>query len=73
MFKVNKVYAAIVQTQNGSHLFLYAAFWRKKEKKKRKKQKANNKKNPLCHCLFLLFYYKLTKVLYNPVLYKLVS
>lgn len=44
MFKVNKVYAAIVQTQNGSHLFLYAAFWRKKRKKERKKQKANKQK-----------------------------
>lgn len=53
--------------------FYMLPFEEKKEKKERKKQKANNKKNPLCHCLFLLFYYKLTKVLYNPVLYKLVS
>lgn len=39
MFKVNKVYAAIVQTQNGSHLFLYAAFWEKKKKAKSKQKK----------------------------------
>lgn len=57
MFKVNKVYAAIVQTQNGSHLFLYAAFW---EKKKKKKQKANKKKSlmPLPFLTVLLQTYK---------------
>lgn len=42
------------------------------EKKTTQANKQTNKKL-LCHCLFLLFYYKLTKVLYNPVLYKPVS
>lgn len=44
MFKVNKVYAAIVQTQNGSHLFLYAAFW---EKKKKTTSKQTNRQTPM--------------------------
>lgn len=75
MFKVNKVYAAIVQTQNGSHLFSYAVLRKKKKGGggiKEKPDKQTNKQ-PHHHCLFVLFYYKLTKVLYNPILYKLVS
>lgn len=64
MFKVNKVYAAIAQTQMVAICFYMLPF--------EKKNTQANKQNP-CHCLFLLFYYKRTKVLYNPVLYKLVS
>lgn len=41
MFKVNKVYAAIVQTQNGSHLFIYAAF------EKRRYTNKQTKKTPM--------------------------
>lgn len=37
MFKVNKVYAAIVQTQNGSHLFIYAVFEKRKYTNKQTK------------------------------------
>lgn len=60
MFKVNKVYAAIVQTQNGSHLFLYAAFWRKKEKKKKEAKSKQQKKSlmPLPFLTVLLQTYK---------------
>lgn len=65
MFKVNKVYAAIAQTQMVAICFYMLPF-------EKKIHKQTNKQNP-CHCLFLLFYYKRTKVLYNLVLYKLVS
>lgn len=64
MFKVNKVYAAIVQTQNGSHLFSYAAFWGKKKKGKnrRKTRQANKQTNnpptPLPFLTVLLQTYK---------------
>lgn len=49
MFKVNKVYAAIVQTQNGSYLFYKPLPF----------EEGGGK--TFCHCLFMLFYYKLTK------------
>lgn len=56
MFKVNKVYAAIVQTRNGSHLFSYAAFWGKKKKKE--KQANKQPPPPLIFLTVLLQTYK---------------
>lgn len=69
MFRVNKIYAAIVQTQNSSYLFYKLLPF---EERRKIKVGRGRRIQDFCHCLFMLFYYKLTKVMYNCVLYKLV-
>lgn len=59
---MNKLYAAIVQTQNGSYLFYKLLPFEEKRKEE----------ETLFYGLSILFYYKLTKVMCNNILYKLV-